>query len=176
LIKAIIPKACLKRKNQIKSPYHLQEVWIMKVILKEDISTLGKAGDLVEVTRGYGRNYLIPQGKALEATPHHQKQLEEQKRIILKRKAQELESARLKAGQFELLTLELSRKVQEEGKLYGSVSAKDLMEKLAEQNIVVDRKMISLKDPIRNLGNYEVPIKLNAGVTATLKVSVIEDK
>jgi large subunit ribosomal protein L9 len=148
----------------------------MKVILKEDISTLGKAGDLVDVTRGYGRNYLIPQGKALEATPHHQKQLEEHKRIILKRKAQELESARSKAVQFELLTLELSRKVQEEGKLYGSVSAKDLMEKLAEQNIVLDRKMISLKDPIRNLGNYEVPIKLNAGVTATLKVSVIEDK
>ena len=68
----------------------------MKVILKEDISTLGKAGDLVEVARGYGRNYLIPQGKALEATPHHQKELEEQKRIILKRKAQELDSAQNK--------------------------------------------------------------------------------
>jgi large subunit ribosomal protein L9 len=148
----------------------------MKVILKEDISTLGKVGDLVEVTRGYGRNYLIPQGKALEATPHHQKQLEEQKRIILKRKAQELESARTKADQFELLTLELSRKVQEEGKLYGSVSAKDLVEKLAEQNILLDRKMIYLKEPIRSLGHYEVPIKLNAEVTATLKVSVTEDQ
>ena len=148
----------------------------MKVILKEDISTLGKAGDLVEVARGYGRNYLIPQGKALEATPHHQKQLEEQKRIILKRKAQELESARTQAEKFELLTLELSRKVQEEGRLYGSVSAKDLIEKLAEQNIVLDRKMISLKDPIRSLGLYEVPIKLDAGITATLKVSVVEDK
>jgi large subunit ribosomal protein L9 len=148
----------------------------MKVILKEDISTLGKAGDLVEVTRGYGRNYLIPQGKALEATPHHQKQLEEQKRIILKRKAQELESARTQAEKFESLTLELSRKVQEEGKLYGSVSAKDLIEKLAEQNMVLDRKMISLKDPIRSLGNFEVPIKLEAGVTATLKVSIVEAK
>ncbi len=148
----------------------------MKVILKEDISTLGKAGDLVEVTKGYGRNYLIPQGKALEATPHHQKQLEEQKRIILKRKAQELESARVQAEKFELLTLELSRKVQEEGKLYGSVSAKDLIEKLAEQNIVLDRKMVSLKEPIRNLGQYEIPIKLEAGITATLKVSVVEEK
>ncbi len=148
----------------------------MKVILKEDISTLGKAGDLVEVTRGYGRNYLIPQGKALEATPHHQRELEEQKRIILKRKAQALESARTQAEKFELFTLELSRKVQEEGKLYGSVSAKDLIEKLAEQNIVLDRKMISLKDPIRSLGQYEVPIKLDAGITATLKVSVVEDK
>ena len=148
----------------------------MKVILKEDISTLGKAGDLVEVARGYGHNFLIPQGKALEATPHHQKQLEEQKRIILKRKAQELEAARTQAEKFESLTLELSRKVQEEGKIYGSVSAKDLMEKLAEQNILLDRKKISLKDPIRSLGNYEVPIRLEAGITATLKVSVIEAK
>ena len=148
----------------------------MKVILKEDISTLGKAGDLVEVSRGYGRNFLIPQGKALEATPHHQKELEEQKRIILKRKAKDLEAARTLAGQFESLTLELSRKVVEEGKLYGSVSAKDLMEKLAEQNISLDRKKIFLKDPIRTLGNFEVPIKLDDEVTATLKVSVVEDK
>jgi len=148
----------------------------MKVILKEDISTLGKAGDLVEVARGYGRNFLIPHGKALEATQHQQKQLEEQKRIILKRKAKDMEAARMLAGQFDSLSLELSRKVQEEGKIYGSVSAKDLVEKLAEQNILLDRKKIFLKEPIRTLGNYEVPIKLEAGVTATLKVSVVEDK
>jgi len=148
----------------------------MKVILKEDISTLGKAGDLVEVARGYGRNFLIPHGKALEATPDQQKQLEEQKRIILKRKAKDMEAARILAGQFDALSLELSRKVQEEGKIFGSVSAKDLVEKLAEQNILLDRKKILLKEPIRTLGNYEVPIKLEAGVTATLKVSVVEDK
>ncbi len=148
----------------------------MKVILKEDIPTLGKAGDLVEVARGYGRNFLIPHGKALEATPHQQKQLEEQKRIILKRKAKDVEAARLLAGQFDSLSLELSRKVQEEGKIYGSVSTKDLVEKLAEQNILLDRKKIFLKEPIRSLGNYEVPIKLDAGVTATLKVSVVEAK
>jgi large subunit ribosomal protein L9 len=148
----------------------------MKVILKEDISTLGKAGDLIEVARGYGRNYLIPQGKALEATPHHQKQLEEQKRIIIKRKSNDLESAKKLAEQFETITLEVSRKVVEEGKLYGSVSAKDLMEKLAEQNIALDRKKIILKDPIRTLGQFEVPIKLDPVVTATLKVTVVEDK
>jgi large subunit ribosomal protein L9 len=148
----------------------------MKVILREDISTLGKAGDLVEVARGYGRNFLIPHGKALEATPHHQKQLEEQKRIILKKKDKDMEAARTLAEQFESLTLKLSRKVQEEGKLYGSVSAKDLVEKLAEQNISVDRKKIFLKEPIRTLGDYEVPIRLEAGVTALLKVSVVEAK
>ncbi|MBI5605990.1 MAG: 50S ribosomal protein L9 [Deltaproteobacteria bacterium] len=148
----------------------------MKVILKEDISTLGKAGDLVEVARGYGRNFLIPHGKALEATPHHQKQLEEQKRIILKRKAKDLDDAQKLAEQFGALTLQLSRKVVEEGKIYGSVSTKDLMEKLAEQNITLDRKKILLKDPIRTLGDFEIPIKLDPVVTATLKVSVIEDK
>ncbi|MEW6184428.1 MAG: 50S ribosomal protein L9 [Thermodesulfobacteriota bacterium] len=148
----------------------------MKVILKEDITALGKAGDLVEVARGYGRNFLIPRGKALEATPHHQKQLEEHKRIILKRKAKDLETAQLLAGQFESLTLEISRKVVEEGKLYGSVSAKDLAEKLAEQNIALDRKKIMLNDPIRTLGEYEVPIRLDNEVTANLKVSIIEEK
>jgi large subunit ribosomal protein L9 len=148
----------------------------MKVILKEDISTLGKAGDLVEVRPGYGRNFLILQGKALAATPQHQKQLEEQKRIILKRKAKDLEAAKTLAEKFELITLELTRKVQEEGKLYGSVSTKDLIEKLAEQNIVLDRKRIILKEPIRSLGNYEVPVKLDAGLTATLKISIVEEK
>ena len=143
----------------------------MKVILKEDIATLGKAGDLAEVARGYGRNFLIPQGKALEATPHHQKQLEEQKRIILKRKAKDLDDAQKLAELFGTLTLELSRKVVEEGKIYGSVSTKDLMEKLAEKNISLDRKKILLKEPIRTLGDFEVPIKLDSEVTATLKVT-----
>jgi large subunit ribosomal protein L9 len=148
----------------------------MKVILKEDIATLGKAGDLVEVARGYGRNYLIPHEKALEATLHHQKQIEEQKRIILKRKAKDLETAQKLAEQFEAITLEVARKVVEEDKIYGSVSTKDLMEKLAEQQIVIDRKNILLKDPIRTLGQFEVPVKLDQEVTATLKVSVVEDK
>ena len=148
----------------------------MKVILKEDISTLGKAGDLVEVARGYGRNYLIPHGKALEATPHHQKQLEEHKRIILKRRAKDEEDAQKLAERLEAVTLEVGRKVVEEGKLYGSVSSKDLVEKLAEQNVSLDRKKILLKEPIRALGEYEVPIKLDSGVTATLKVAVVEEK
>lgn len=148
----------------------------MKVILKEDITTLGKAGDLVEVARGYGRNFLIPQGKALEATLHHQKQFEEQKRIILKRKAKDLVDARNLAEQLGAMTLQLSRKVVEEGKIYGSVSTKDLVEKLAEKAISLDRKKILLKEPIRTLGDFEVPVRLDSEVTATLKVSVVEDK
>jgi large subunit ribosomal protein L9 len=148
----------------------------MKVILKEDIAALGRAGDVVEVARGYGRNYLIPRGKAVEATQQNQKQLEEQRRIILKRKAKELETARLLAEQIGGLKLELPRKVVDEGKLYGSVSAKDLVEKLAEFQIALDRKQVLLKEPIRTLGEYEVPVRLDAEVTAVLKVSVIEEK
>jgi len=148
----------------------------MKVLLKENIATLGKVGDLVEVKRGYARNFLIPQGKALEATPHHQKQLEEQKRLLLKRKAKDLEAAQSLAGQFESLVLELPRKVVEEGKIYGSVSTKDLAEKLAEIHINLDKKKILLKEPIRTLGTFEVPLKLDQEITATLKISVTEDK
>jgi large subunit ribosomal protein L9 len=148
----------------------------VKVILKEDIATLGKAGDLLEVARGYGRNYLIPQGKALEATAQHLRQLEEQKRIILKRKAKDLEAAQNMAERITSLTVEISRKVVEEEKLYGSVSTKDIVEKLADQEIPLDRKKILLQEPIRTLGDYEVPVKLHPEVTSLLKVKVVEEK
>lgn len=147
----------------------------MKVILKEDISTLGKAGDVVEVARGYGRNYLIPRGKAVEATLQNQKQWEEQRRIILKRKAKDRENAQRLAEQINALQVELPRKVVDEGKLYGSVSAKDLIEKLAEFRISLERKQILLQEPIRSLGQFEVPIKLDPEVTAILKISVVAE-
>jgi large subunit ribosomal protein L9 len=148
----------------------------VKVILKEDIPTLGKAGDLLEVARGYGRNYLIPQGKALEASAQHLRQLEEQKRIILKRKAKDLESAQDLSERIGALTLEISRKVVEEEKLYGSVSTKDIVENLAAQKIPLDRKKVLLQEPIRTLGDYEVPVKLHPEVTSMLKVRVVEEK
>jgi large subunit ribosomal protein L9 len=148
----------------------------VKVILKEDITTLGKAGELVEVARGYGRNYLIPQGKALEATAQHLRQLEEQKRIILKRKAKDLEAAQRLADRITSLSIEISRKVVEEEKLYGSVSSKDIAEKLALQDIPLDRKRILLQEPIRTLGDFEVPVKLHPEVTSLLKVKVVAEK
>lgn len=148
----------------------------MKVILKEDIPTLGKTGDLVEVARGYGQNYLVPQGKALEATRNHMKELEEQKRILLKRKAKDFEDARKLAERIEALTLEIRRKVVEEEKLYGSVTTKDILEKLTLEEIPLDRKKIVLKDPIRTLGDYEVPVNLHPEVATVLKIKVVEEK
>lgn len=146
----------------------------MKLILKEDVLNLGRAGDLVEVARGYGRNYLIPQGKALEATAHHLRQLEEQKRLILKKKAKDLDQARQAADQAAALTITIPRKVSEGEKIFGSVTAKDIAEELGKTNLVFDRKKIILEEPIRTLGSFEVPLKMHPEITATLKVQVVE--
>jgi len=148
----------------------------MKLILKEDVSNLGKAGDLVEVARGYGRNFLVPQGKALDATAHHLRQLEEQKRLIIKKKNKDLEEARKLAEQVATLELTLTRKVSDGEKIFGSVTAKDLAEALAQAQIVLDRKNILLEDPIRTLGDFEVPVKIHPEVTVRLRVKVSEEK
>jgi len=148
----------------------------MKLILKEDVSNLGKAGDLVEVARGYGRNFLVPQGKALDATAHHLRQLEEQKRLIIKKKNKDLEEARKLAEQVATLELTLTRKVSDGEKIFGSVTAKDLAEALAQTQLVLDRKNILLEDPIRTLGDFEVPVKIHPEVTVRLRVKVSEEK
>jgi large subunit ribosomal protein L9 len=148
----------------------------MKLILKEDVPNLGKAGDLVEVARGYGRNFLVPQGKALDATAHHLRQLEEQKRLIIKKKNKDLEEAQKLAEQVASLELTLTRKVSDGEKIFGSVTAKDLAEALAQAQIVLDRKNILLEDPIRTLGDFEVPVKIHPEVTVRLRVKVSEEK
>jgi large subunit ribosomal protein L9 len=135
---------------------------------------LGKAGDAVEVARGYGRNYLIPQGKAIEATAHHLRQLEEHKRLILKKKAKDLDLARQTAEQMTALTLTIARKVSEGEKIFGSVTIKDIAEELQKANLPVDRKKILLEEPIRVLGNFEVPLKMHPEITTTLKIQVVE--
>lgn len=148
----------------------------MKLILKEDVPNLGKAGDLVEVARGYGRNFLVPQGKALDATAQHLKELEEQKRLIIKKKTKDLEAAQKLAEQIASLELTLSRKVSDGEKIFGSVTSKDLAEALAQARITMDRKNILLEDPIRTLGNFEIPLKIHPEITAQLRLKVSEEK
>jgi len=148
----------------------------MKLILKEDVPNLGKAGDLVEVARGYGRNFLVPQGKALDATARHLRELEEQKRLILKKKTKDQEAAQQLAEQINALELTLSRKVSDGEKIYGSVTTKDLDEALVKAQIVLDRKNILLEDPIRTLGDFEIPLKIHSGITARLRLKVSEEK
>lgn len=147
----------------------------MQVILLENMPSLGKAGDLVKVSDGYGRNYLIPNKKALLATEKSLKMVEHQKRQVQQR----LEKTRKDAGklsqQIEALSCTFARTVGESGKLFGSVTSMDIENFLKENGIEVDRKKIVLEEPIKNLGMFTVPIKLNPEVTSHLKVWVVQE-
>jgi large subunit ribosomal protein L9 len=145
----------------------------MKVILTEDIPKLGKIGDTVEVARGYGRNYLVPQGKALLASTKNLKALEHERRL-LKRKAEGIrKEAEELADKVRGLTVSLSRKVVEEGKLYGSVSVSDILQALEERGVAIERKQIRLDEPIKAVGEYKVPVRFHSEVEAELTVQVV---
>jgi large subunit ribosomal protein L9 len=147
----------------------------MDVILTENVKGLGTIGEVVKVKPGYGRNYLVPQGLAVEASDSKLKELEHHKRQLA-RKAEKLsqEAADIKA-RIEAVSCSFVHKASEEGKLFGSVTSSDIADALAEQNIDVDRRKILLDQPIKILGEHEVDIKLNAGVNATVKVSVANE-
>jgi large subunit ribosomal protein L9 len=147
----------------------------MKVILLEDVSSLGKAGDLVKVSEGYGRNYLIPQKKAILATEKSLKVIEHQKRLIQQRMEKGKKDAEKLGQQIENLSCTFAKTVGESGKLFGSVTSMDIENFLKENGIKVDRKKIALEEPIKNLGMSNVPIKLHPEVTTHLKVWVVQE-
>jgi large subunit ribosomal protein L9 len=147
----------------------------MQVILLENVPSLGKAGDLVRVSDGYGRNYLIPQKKALLATEKSLKVVEHQKRQVQQRLEKGKKNAEKLSQQIENLSCTFARTVGESGKLFGSVTSMDIENYLKENGIEVDRKKISLEEPIKNLGMFTVPIKLSAEVTAHLKLWVVQE-
>jgi len=144
----------------------------MKVILKENIETLGKIGDIVKVAPGYARNYLIPKGLALEATTRNAKELEHAKRQMEYKRNKVLEQARHLADKIQSTTLNLVHNAGEGDKLFGSVTNMELAESLKQQGLEIDRKIILLAEPIKHLGEYEVPVKIHPDVTASLKVVV----
>ena len=144
----------------------------MKVILTENIETLGHIGDIVKVAPGYARNFLIPRGFALEATSRNAKALDHAKRQMQYKKDKVLEQARQFAARIEAITLTLPHQAGDEGKLFGSVTNMDLAELLKVQGIEVDRKKIVLADPIKHIGEFAVSIKIHPEVTASLKVNV----
>jgi len=147
----------------------------MQVILLEDIPSLGKMGQTVKVTDGYGRNYLIPKKKAVFATEKNLKNLEHQKGLIQQRMGKMKKDMEKIAQKIENLSCTFSRNVGESGKLFGSVTSMDIETFLKENGVEVDRKKIHLEEPIKNLGNYTVPIKLHPEVTATLQVWVVQE-
>ena len=148
----------------------------MKVILKEDIPRLGRMGQIVQVAPGYGRNYLIPQGKAIMATSKNLKALEHEQ-MLIKRKAELVrKDAEGLAGKIGGMTLTRARKVIDEDKLYGSVSVSDIAQALEEAGIDIERKLIRLNEPIKSLGEFKVPVRVHADVTAELTVQVTKEE
>jgi large subunit ribosomal protein L9 len=144
----------------------------MKVILKQDVEKLGKAGDVVKVSPGYGRNYLIPKKLALEATPGNIKVAEMEKVAQSRRDHREKESATILAREIVKLTATIRCKTGEGGSLYGSVTALDIADFLVAHKIDIDKRKIHLEEPIKTIGEYEVPIRLHRDVTVAIKVIV----
>jgi len=147
----------------------------MKVILLDDVGTLGHRGEVREVSDGYARNFLIPQKRALTATPGNLKNLAHIK------SQQEAKASRIKAeaeslrARIEALVCEERRQASEEGKLFGSVTTQDLADFLARQNIPIEKRRILVEEPIKGLGEFVVPIRLHPEVTAQLKVVVVRE-
>ena len=144
----------------------------MKVILREKVPSLGKAGDLINVNDGYARNYLIPRGLAIEADEKNIKTFEHEKKNILKKAQKEHKNAEEMANALNDVTLTFSRKVGDQHKIFGSVTAKDIEEALKDKGYNIDRKIIIIDEHIKSLGEFKVKVKLTAGVEAGLKIIV----
>ncbi len=145
----------------------------MEVILKESIPSLGKAGDIVKVANGYARNYLLPQGKAMISDKKNRANLERQRQFILARAAKEKEEYEALASQLQSIDITIPMRVGENERLYGSVTTMDIARAIEEAGYTVDRKKIQLDEPIKSLGEFDVDIRLNPDVTATVKVKVV---
>jgi large subunit ribosomal protein L9 len=147
----------------------------MKVILLEDVTSLGKVGDTVKVADGYGRNFLIPQKKAIFATEKNLKSLEHQRTLVQHQIGKVKKDTEKLVRQIEALPCTFAKNVGESGKLFGSVTSMEIEAFLKENGIEVDRKKILLEEPIKNLGVFNVPIKLHPEITAHLKVWVVQE-
>jgi large subunit ribosomal protein L9 len=145
---------------------------LVRLILREEIHRLGAAGDVVSVKPGYARNYLLPQGKAVLATHGRVYEIEHQQRIISEKLAKEMKDLEALKAQLEALVLEFEAQAGEEGKLFGSVTAQQLADQLAEKGQSIDRRKISLDEPIRSLGEHVIAVRLRGDVVANLKVVV----
>lgn len=147
----------------------------MKVILTKDITALGSLGGVVDVARGYARNYLIPQGLAMEATQGNLARVEKLKAKYVQVRAKEQETALAKVAALEGVSVSISQRVGEGERLYGSVTAAMIVEALAAKGFDLDRKQLDLEEPIKKLGSYEVAVRLAPEVKATITVEVLAE-
>jgi large subunit ribosomal protein L9 len=148
----------------------------MQVILREDIDKLGKIGDLVKVSDGYARNYLVPGKKAIEATPKNVRAMDHAKKMVSDRLRKLKKEAAADADRIKALAITIKAKSGEEGKLFGSVTSMDIADAMKTQGVVIDRRKIVLDEPIKRLGDFTVTVKLHADVTADFKLSVIPEE
>jgi large subunit ribosomal protein L9 len=148
----------------------------MEVILRQAIDNLGHPGEIVKVSPGFARNYLLPRGLAYEATTGNRKRIEQERARLEAAEGQRRATAQELADKLEQVSLTFSARVGEEGKLFGSVTAADIAQQLEAQGIHLERRLIDLHEPIRALGVYRIPVKLHADVKPELKVWVIAQK
>ena len=145
----------------------------VRLILSEDVPNLGVAGALVNVKPGYARNYLIPQGKAIPATEARMTELEHHRRVVSEKVTRDLKELNQQKREVERSVVEIAAQVGEGGKLFGSVTAAQIAERLAEQGHKVDRRKLELAEPIKEAGEYDVPLRLHREVVATNKGKVV---
>ena len=146
----------------------------MEVILRQAVDTLGHTGDIVKVSAGYARNFLLPRGIAYEATPGNKKRLEQERARLEAAEGERRGKASELATRVEQVSLTFSARVGEEGKLFGSVTTADIAHELEKQGIHVEKRQIDLHEPIKALGVYRVPVRLHADVKPEVRVWVIK--
>jgi large subunit ribosomal protein L9 len=144
----------------------------MEVILKEDVAKLGNRGDVVKVAEGYGRNYLLPRKLAIEATVANKAVIDQMKAAAVRRTAKEKTEAEALAKQFEGLSVSFQRKSGENDQLFGSVTSSDIAEALEKKSFHIDRRKIQLHEPLKSVGEFDIPVKLHKDVTTHLKVVI----
>ena len=144
----------------------------VKLILREDVASLGNAGEVVSVKPGFARNYLLPQGKAIPATDANVSELEHHKRVVLERVTRERRVFEAQRDRLQAQLLQFTAQAGEEGKLFGSVTASQIAEELAAKGIEIDRRKIQLEEPIREVGEHTVSIRLHREIVANVKVKV----
>lgn len=147
----------------------------MKVILKDNVPKVGTKGQVIEVSAGYARNFLLPQNLALEATAHNMVRFEEIKKVEAKHLAKHREDAKVIADKIEKISCTLKVKAGEADKLFGSVTSQDIQEVLLKEGIEIDKKLIEIEKPIKELGLYHVPIRLTSDIMPKLKVLVVKE-
>ncbi|MBN9616575.1 MAG: 50S ribosomal protein L9 [Acidobacteriales bacterium 59-55] len=148
----------------------------MEVILKEDVNKLGHRGDVVKVADGYGRNYLLPEKLAIEANAANKAVIEQMKASAVRKSAKEKTEAEGLSTQLNEVELVFERKVGENDHLFGSVTSGDIAQQLEQKGFTIDRRKISLEEPLKTIGEYHVPVKLHREVTSHIKVTVKGDQ